>query len=547
MRFLFTTWEGGGNVAPAMTLASQLVRRGHAVRVMSDEANRGEAEAAGAAFIPWTTAPNRPDRSRASDPVRDWEAASPPEGLGCLFRAIVTGPSAAYARDTIAELKREPADLVVTSEMLLGVIAGCESQGQRAAVFSANLCMYPLPGMPVFGPGLPPPVTPEDHALHDQVRAGTIAMFDELGLADLNRARAGLDLRPLTHLHDQVQSLEAYLLGASQAFDFPSDPPPLIRYVGPQLGEPSWAGQWTSPFEAADDRPLVLAGFSTTFQGHAGVLQRVIDAAADLPVRLLVTLGGLEPGEIAPAANARVVDRAPHGAVMLEAAIVVTHGGHGTVTRGLVHGLPMLVVPHGRDQDDNAVRVAVHGAGLALPPAASTGEIRAALVRLLGEPDFRAVARRLGGEIRRDMTRSTAVADLEGLAAGRPLDVSGEDGGVDLGLEADGQAPVHIEDGPLDHRRLGDHQRDGLVLVDALLVGVGKRPEGRAGPVEQHVPADLAGPGLQRRRVDPDRLVVVEGVGDAAPVEPGPRLLHGVAGLDAVQGDGSAHGRLIRW
>ena len=52
--FLFTTWEGGGNVPPALTLAAQLVRRGHRVRVMSDGANRGETEAAGAEFVPWT-------------------------------------------------------------------------------------------------------------------------------------------------------------------------------------------------------------------------------------------------------------------------------------------------------------------------------------------------------------------------------------------------------------------------------------------------------------------------------------------------------------
>jgi UDP-N-acetylglucosamine:LPS N-acetylglucosamine transferase len=44
--FLLTTWEGGGSVAPALTVARKLVARGHQVRVMSDECNRRDAEAA---------------------------------------------------------------------------------------------------------------------------------------------------------------------------------------------------------------------------------------------------------------------------------------------------------------------------------------------------------------------------------------------------------------------------------------------------------------------------------------------------------------------
>jgi UDP:flavonoid glycosyltransferase YjiC (YdhE family) len=42
---------------------------------------------------------------------------------------------------------------------------------------------------------------------------------------------------------------------------------------------------------------------------------------------------------------------APHDAVMKEVSIVVTHGGHGTASRALWHGLPLLVIPMGRDQN----------------------------------------------------------------------------------------------------------------------------------------------------------------------------------------------------
>ena len=38
--YLLATWEGGGSVAPMLTLARKLRARGHHVRVMSDACNR---------------------------------------------------------------------------------------------------------------------------------------------------------------------------------------------------------------------------------------------------------------------------------------------------------------------------------------------------------------------------------------------------------------------------------------------------------------------------------------------------------------------------
>jgi UDP:flavonoid glycosyltransferase YjiC (YdhE family) len=158
-------------------------------------------------------------------------------------------------------------------------------------------------------------------------------------------------------------------------------------------------------------------GFSTTYQDHAGALQRVVDALSELPVTGVVTLGdGVKLGEVAPAANVRVVTGASHDALMREAALVVTHGGHGTVCRALAHHRPLLVLPHGRDQNDNAVRVTSRGAGLALSPGASVSEIRAAVDRLLTEPAFAQAAARLGAAVAEEAARSPVVAILEDLA-----------------------------------------------------------------------------------------------------------------------------------
>jgi UDP:flavonoid glycosyltransferase YjiC (YdhE family) len=103
---------------------------------------------------------------------------------------------------------------------------------------------------------------------------------------------------------------------------------------------------------------------------------------------------------------------------MGEATVIVTHGGHGTVMRALKHRRPMLIMPHGRDQDDNAVRVSERGAGLVLPAASGAAEIFAALERLLGEPEFRHAADRLGAAIEIEARQTSAIDVLESLAGG---------------------------------------------------------------------------------------------------------------------------------
>ena len=284
-----------------------------------------------------------------------------------VIRDVWCGPALAYAADVIEELRREPADLVVTSEALFGVMAACESAGQRFAIFSPNISLSPLPGVPPLGPGLPPARTAEERAQHAAIGQAIQAMFDQ-GLPTLNSVRAALDLQALAHLTDQFHAAEVELLGTGEAFDFPADHlPRRVRYVGPQMRDPQWARAWQSPWPATDSRPLAVVSFSTTFQNHAHVLQTVIDALATLPLRVLVTLGGsIAAGELRPARNCLVTDSAPHSQVMPQAAFVVTHGGHGTVMRGLLSRVPLLVIPHGRDQNDNAVRVTFRGAGLSL-------------------------------------------------------------------------------------------------------------------------------------------------------------------------------------
>ena len=99
--------------------------------------------------------------------------------------------------------------------------------------------------------------------------------------------------------------------------------------------------------------------------------------------------------------------------MLQHAAAVVTHGGHGTVVKTLAAGVPMVVLPHGRDQADNAARVTARGAGIALRKSAKPRAIARAVTRLLDDPSYRQAAERLGATIRDDAAAGDLVRTIE--------------------------------------------------------------------------------------------------------------------------------------
>jgi UDP:flavonoid glycosyltransferase YjiC (YdhE family) len=104
---------------------------------------------------------------------------------------------------------------------------------------------------------------------------------------------------------------------------------------------------------------------------------------------------------------------APHNELLREAAVMVTHCGHGTVIRSLAMGVPLVCMPMGRDQNDNAARVVFRGAGVRLAPTAAPEKIRDAVRTVIGTPAFRERAMALGNQIVQEARSSRAVPVLE--------------------------------------------------------------------------------------------------------------------------------------
>lgn len=416
--FLFSTWEGAGLVTAELAVASHLIERGHRVTVLADPPIAEDARAIGAAFRPWELAPARATRDPGDDLVADWETRSPFELMRRMREQFVVGPAHLHAADVATAIDELAPDAVVSDTLLLGAHVAAEARRIPSAAVIPNIYMFPAAGSPPFGTGWLPPSTVAARWRHSLVDRLTSSLWDK-GLPRLNSLRRDHGLVPLQSLWAQLDQLDRVLVLTATHFDFPGALASNVRYVGPQLDDPAWSEvAWHRP---PRDKPLVLAALSSGFQDQRATLERILAALETLDVRAVVTTGrAVDPRGLSSSEQVEVVPWAPHTKVMEEAAAVVTHGGHGTVLKALAAGIPVVCLPMGRDQPDNAARLSHLGAGVRLPVRARPDKIAAAVEQVIEEPRYRLASQTVAACLARYRTRpSQAVHELESLV-GRP-------------------------------------------------------------------------------------------------------------------------------
>lgn len=327
---------------------------------------------------------------------------------------LAVGPAALYAADVREEIERRRPAAVLSELLLFGPLVAAEAAQVPAVVLNPTINVIPAAGAPPFGQGFLPATTPQDEARDREVGALVLAAWDE-ALPALNAARAEQGLPPLEHVLDQGRSAARVLVLTSRAFDFLGPLPPVVKHVGPRLYDPPWAQSWSAP---AGADPLVLVALSSKFQDQAQLLQRIVDALRPLAVRGVVTTGlGIDPESVDAPPHVQVVRSAPHAQVLREAALTITHAGHGTVIKSLAAGVPLVCLPMGRDQLDVAARVVHAGAGQRLDPDTPVDSITTAIREVLTDPGCAAAATRIASVITDETASDLAVEEIEAVAA----------------------------------------------------------------------------------------------------------------------------------
>lgn len=350
---LFVTWDGGGNVPPALGIAAELQQRGHRVRVMGHPVQHAQIDGLGLAFTGFQTA-------------RAFKATnkSTPIDYANVFGDRAMG------RDVVAEIRREPADLVIVDCILFGAMQAVAAEGVPFVVlehmYDAYLVRKWLRGPMGLGMALKRIPT---RRLLDAAAARLVACVAELD-------PAGSGARPGN-----------------------------LYYTGPVVtGAP-----------AAPSEPTVLVSLSTVnFPGQARAMQNILDALGTLHVRGIATVGpaiGMENLTAPP--NVELRGFVPHAELLPTASMVIGHGGHATTMAALAHDLPVLVMPMHPMLDQKMVGQSLvdAGAGRLLPKATKPVTIAAVVSELLSEGPHRTAAARLGAAIRA-MPGASAGADL---------------------------------------------------------------------------------------------------------------------------------------
>jgi UDP:flavonoid glycosyltransferase YjiC (YdhE family) len=191
-----------------------------------------------------------------------------------------------------------------------------------------------------------------------------------------------------------LESPDLVLHATDQVFDYGfAGLPSRHYYVGP-------LGIWEPPqprpaFLDGPGPPWILVSISSQRQDDINLAQAAIEALADQPVRVLVTLGPEhEPSElVGHPQNARIEKTISHSAVLERAVLLIGHSGHGTVMKALWHGKPMVLIPWGRDQPGVAARAQTLGVAEVVPrEAASAESIAVAVKRVLTSQEMRPCA-----------------------------------------------------------------------------------------------------------------------------------------------------------
>ncbi len=385
-----------GHLLPMSALLSELSRRGHRIhlRTLSTGVEIGQQ-------LGFNTDAIDP-RIEAIE-LDDWKATNPRAALQLGLTAF--GRRAVHEVADLGDaISRVCPDALLIDVNCWGALSAAEAGGIPWACFSPYTPPLRSPGVPPFGPGLRPLPGVLGRLRDAAVRPAVLGPLAKIMLPRINMIRAALDMRPVASMDEFLRRAPLLLVASGKPFQYPrTDWGDAVQLIGPCVVD---TGPHTVPdWLASVNQPIVLVTTSSEKQADTNLVETAMSALKDEPVHVVATLPAGRPEELAPSANATVLQFIPHGLVLDRAVCAVTHGGMGATQKALARGIPVCVVPYGRDQLEVARRVEVARCGTRLPakklsPARLRTKVREAMTMTQGAERVAAGFKATGGTAR---------------------------------------------------------------------------------------------------------------------------------------------------
>jgi rhamnosyltransferase subunit B len=347
-----------GDVHPFIALGAALKARGHRATILTNPIFQPLIEAQGIGFLPVGTA------EEANAAIANPELWHLRKGFKVLAQVIVPAIAQIYR---LIERHADANTVVAFSSLAIGARVAQEKLG----VPSASVHLQPSIIRTFADQGMMGNVR-LSASRPKWFKQGLFRLVDALILdrhvkQPLNEFRATLGLAPVDRvMHRWIHS------------------PQLVIAFFPEwfaAAQPDWPGNthavgfplWDADGEAAplaEAEEFLNAGAAPIIftPGSAGsTMQRFfkesVKAAGQLGLRAMLVTNYPEqvPQNLPP--NIRVFGYLPFSQVLPRAALLVYHGGVGTLAQGIKAGIPHLVVPHGYDQFDSGWRIEQLGLG----------------------------------------------------------------------------------------------------------------------------------------------------------------------------------------
>lgn len=346
-----------GHLFPMTPLLLELRDRGHRVhvRTLGSETDLMRSLGLAAEAI---------DPRIEAMPMNDYAARGPKRALAAAAEVFAArgGYDAPDLSAAIAEVRPHTCIVDINS---WGAGFAAEAWGGPWASFSPYTPALDSPGTPPFGPGLPPMRGFLGKARDALARKAVLGAVEQAMLPKLNVLRSDLGLSPVASADEFLRKAPLMLVATARPFEYAATEwGPDVLMTGASIWDPPVDGAaWLSAIE----RPIILVTTSSEFQDDGILVRTALEAFRDEPVHVVATVPAGIPDGLQVPANATVKEFVPHSAVLGRAAVAVTHGGMGATQKALANGVPVCVVPFGRDQLEVARRVEVSGAGTRLP------------------------------------------------------------------------------------------------------------------------------------------------------------------------------------